>query len=405
MKAVQFDATPGKYLLTLLLGKLSKKPYLGPLACTKSGNVTEPKLPGDGWVKVRTRYGGICGSDLNVIFLNDSPSTSPFVSFPFVFGHEALGTISEKGKHVNGFSEGDRVIVNPLLSCLQRNIPRPCNNCLEGKYSLCENFAHGDLAPGISTGFCKDTGGSWGEYFVAHHSQLHHVPEYVPDEDIIFTDPLASALHPVLNHMPGDHEKILITGMGVIGLLMVAALRAMGSKCNITAMARYNFQGELALKYGADQVVYPGKELYEELRRISGGNLYHPIVGKKFMIGGFDKVFDCVASGSTLDTAMKFTKARGEMVVVGLASFPKKVDWSPVWFKEIRMDGSFYYYKNNQTGKKADPFELAMELIAEDRIDLSPLLTHIFPIEEYRKAIKVASDKSGYNSIKVLFRF
>ncbi|MCD4736771.1 MAG: alcohol dehydrogenase catalytic domain-containing protein [Bacteroidales bacterium] len=405
MKAVQFNATVPKYLSSLMLGKLNKNFFFGPLACTRFNETKEPELPDRKWVKIKTKYSGICGSDLNVIFLKDSPSTSPFVSFPFVFGHEVVGEITEAGNYVDNFEVGDRVVVNPLLSCIQRNIACPCQNCLDGNYSLCENFTKGSLSPGISIGFCKDTGGGWGDYFVAHQSQLFKVPDNVTDEQVVFTDPLASALHPVMKNMPKDDDKILIIGMGVIGLLMVAALRVLGSNCNITVLARYDFQGEIAKQYGADQVIYTKDDYYSKFRDVTGGFLYQPIIGKRFMIRGFDKVFDCVASDSTLDTAIKFTNAGGTMIVVGLASIPRKVDWTPVWFKEINIKGSFYYNEVENGEGKIHSFKKAFDMIVENKIDISPLLTHTFQLKDYRKAIKTASDKSKYQSIKVLFKF
>ena len=331
-------------------------------------------LPDENWVKIQTAFGGICGSDLNVIFLHDSPSMSPFCSFPFIFGHEAVGEIQEVGGNVEGFNAGDRVLVNPLLCCEQRNIDPRCPSCQREDLARCENFAEGSLSPASILGFCRDTGGSWGEYFVAHKSRLYKLPDNLTYEDAIFTDPLASALHPIMRNMPTDDENVLIIGAGIIGLFAVAGLRALGSKCGISVLAKYGFQAELAKKFGANNVLSYENDYYENLRKIVGGKLYKPILGERVMVGGFDKTFDCVASDSTLNTAMNFTDRGGTLVVVELATVPQKVDWSPAWFKELQIKGSFCYSVEEFEGNTTNSFIKAFELIQKCSFSFKTIL-------------------------------
>lgn len=407
MKAVVFDASVPKYLTTVILGTVRKDWYHSPLSCVSFKDIDSPELPDGNWVKIKTLYGGICGSDLNMIFLHDSPSTSPFVSFPFVIGHENLGVIVEKGSNVEGFELGDKVIADPLLSCNTRGVTKACPNCKNGYYSLCENITHPPLSPGISIGFCKDTGGSWGEYYVAHRSHLYHVPNVITDEEAIMVDPICSALHPVMTHFPEDNEKVLVVGSGVIGLLIVGCIRALGSQCHITVMAKYPFQAEMAQKMGADTIVRTkDKNYHDTLKNLTNASLHEPILGKRFVLGGFDKVFDCVGSSTTIDESLKFTKAKGTMILVGLASFPKKVDWTPVWFKELNVTGSMYYNtERRKDGKKETAYQIALDLLRNKKLDVKHMVTHRFKIEEYRKAISTAVNKKENNSLKVVFKF
>ena len=104
-------------------------------------DVPEPQLPGPEWVKIKTRYGGICGSDINAVFLNDSPTLTALISFPFTLGHENVGTIAEVGSGVDGYTPGDRVVVEPLLPCVTRGINPICEYCQRGEYALCQNIA------------------------------------------------------------------------------------------------------------------------------------------------------------------------------------------------------------------------------------------------------------------------
>ncbi len=102
------------------------------------------------------------GSDMNAVFLDFNPALARFVSFPFTLGHENVGVIAEVGQEVEGFSPGDRVVADPLLPCATRGIEPPCEFCQRGEFSLCQNFAEGDLSPGFGIGTCRDTGGSSG---------------------------------------------------------------------------------------------------------------------------------------------------------------------------------------------------------------------------------------------------
>ncbi len=407
MKSIVFNASLLKYITTMAAGSVYKDFYHSPLSCTSIREVPTPKLPNENWVKIKTLYGGICGSDLNLILLHDSPSTSPFVSFPFTIGHENLGVIAEKGKNVTDFDIGDKVVADPLLSCDTREISTPCLQCASGHYSLCENITKGCISPGISIGFCKDTGGSWGEYYVAHQSHLYKVPKNVSDEQAILIDPICSALHPVINNFPQNNEKVLVMGSGVIGLLTIACIRALDSTCDITLLARHTFQGEMASLLGANKVIYTRDSDYiDAFADITGASLYKPIMGKRFMLGGFDKVFDCVGSSSSIDHALNLTRAKGTMVLVGLASFPKKVDWTPIWFKELKITGSMYY--NNETlptGQTAPAYRIALDLMKEGKLNVGSLVTHTYSLDNYREAIKTAIDKKTNKTFKVAFKF
>ncbi|HWR60045.1 MAG TPA: alcohol dehydrogenase catalytic domain-containing protein [Clostridia bacterium] len=407
MRGIVFDGDVKRYAGTLLLGKVSKKLSYGGPACTGyRENIKEPELPGPDWVKVKTSFGGICGSDLNLVYLHDSPSASPFVSFPFVIGHENMGVIAETGSGVEGFEPGDRVIADPILSCRVRGIEEECESCRSGNPALCSNFTKGVLPPGMSIGSCRDTGGSWGEYYIAHKSQLIKLGDDIKGEAAVLVDAIASALHPVARNYPGDGEKVLVVGSGIIGLMVVACLRALGSKCSVTILAKHRFQGELAEKYGADNVVYTRDgDYYTAFAGITGGTLYKPIVGKRVMTGGFDRVFECVGSDISIDESLRFTKQGGTMVLIGLASAPRGVDWTPIWLKEIKLHGAYWCGTENLEGRTASTYNHTLRLIREGRLDVGPLVTHILDIKDYRKAIEIASEKGKYKSIKVLFGF
>lgn len=407
MRGIVFDGDVKKYVGTFLLGKVNKKLSYGGMTCTGyKDDIKEPGLPGQDWVRIRTKLGGICGSDLNLVYLHDSPSASPFVSFPFVIGHENMGVITEKGIGVEGFEVGDRVVADPILSCRVRGIEEECPSCSSGNAALCSNFTKGMLAPGMSIGSCRDTGGSWGEYYIAHKSQLIRLDDDIRDEDAALVDAIASAFHPVARNFPDDNETVLVVGSGIIGLMVVACLRALGSKCSITILARHKFQGELAEQYGADNVVYTRDgDYYSTFADITGGTLYKPIIGKRVMAGGFDRVFECVGSDLSIDESLRFTKQGGTMVLIGLASAPRGVDWTPIWLKEIKLHGAYWCSTESIEGNTASTYSHTLGLITSGKINTKPLVTHVLDIKDYKRAMEIASGKGKYKSIKVLFGF
>ena len=219
MKAICFAAPIPTYLATQVAGRLSDAWLVGPYACTRFADVATPELPNEHWVRIRTRLGGICGSDLAIVGLEASPSTSPFSSFPFVIGHENVGTIDQCGAAVRHFGVGDRVTVNPLLCCEARAITPACAACTAGHHSRCEHFTDGALPPGMFIGTTQSLGGSWGEYFVAHESQLVRVADSVSDAAAVMTEPLACCVHAVLGAKPEPEQQALVIGAGTMGLL------------------------------------------------------------------------------------------------------------------------------------------------------------------------------------------
>lgn len=407
MKALRFSGSIPRYATTKILGQGSNRAFWSELACLRLQDVEEPALPTDEWVRVRTRFGGICGSDISLVLLHSSTSTSPYTSFPFTVGHENTGRIAEVGSRVEGFAKRDRVVVDPLLPCRARGFTDLCPMCARGDYNLCRRFRDGSIAPGMLTGFCRDTGGSWSPAFVAHQSQLIAVPESVSDENAVLAEPFAVALHAVLRNRPADDETVLIIGSGVIGLCTVAALRAIGSKARILITARHPFQLEMAQRLGADEVIRPkqGAAFYQQVAELTGATVHKPIIGKEVVSGGADFVFECVGSSTTVDDALRLTAPGGKMVLVGLAGAPKGVDWTPIWLSEVRVHGSFCYAVESFEGRSVTTMKLAIDMMSDGRVDLSPLLTHTFALREYREALETVTSKGKSGVIKAVFAF
>src|SRR5262249_40639295 len=159
-------------------------------------------------------------------------------SFPFTFGHEVVGTVTEVGTEVRAVKIGDRVVIEPALHCGVRSIDPPCEPCIQGHYGNCTNVLRGDIAPGVQTGYCRDTGGGWSSSLVAHEVQLHRVPKQVLDEAAVLLEPFSCALHSVLQALAlhsSKLENILLIGSGTMGLLTLAALKAVAAPARVFA--------------------------------------------------------------------------------------------------------------------------------------------------------------------------
>lgn len=354
---------------------------------------------------MKVRYGGICGTEMNIILSHINPTLSAFVSLPLTLGHENVGTIAELGSQVKGFREGERVVVEPTLGCQVRGFTDLCPACQRGDTGLCERFAEGKIASGLFTGVCPDTGGSWSPYLVAHTSQLFKVPPAANDENGLLVEPFSVALHAVLRNYPQDEETVLIIGAGVIGICMVVALRSLGSKARVIVLAKYPFQEEVVKRYGANQVIHLGRDYWQELAQALGATIRQPLLGKPVVIGGANIVYDCVGNGTSLDDSLHFTCSGGKMVLVGGAGIPKGVDWTPIWLNEIDIMGSWLYGMESYRGERIRTFQLALNLMAQGKVDLAPLATHKFQLADYKRALAAVTNKGKSEVIKAVFAF
>jgi L-iditol 2-dehydrogenase len=406
LKALQFNYRPARYVLCKTIGKIFPSLYWhSRLSCLSYPDVPEPQLPEEQWVRIKVKYGGICGSDMNLIFLNNSPTTSPFASFPFTIGHEFVGVITEVGSKVKTLAPGDRVVTDPVLSCATRGIQEPCPSCQRGDFSLCNNKTDGDVSPGLLIGSCRDTGGSWSSILVAHQSQVFKLPHEVDDLNGVMVEPFSCALHSVLRNLPQADDTVFIIGAGVIGICVVAAIRSLNIPCRIVVLGKHPFQSELATRFGADEVIHlsRGNDYLQDTASSLSARLLQPLFGSPVVQGGADITFECVGNSRSINDALRFTKSGGKVVLLGLTGILDKIDWTTVWLNELTIKGSFAYGQEDYNGRKRRTHEISLDLMKEGKVDLSTLITHRFSLENYKKALSVVSNKSHEAAMKVVF--
>lgn len=414
MKALLYGVNPLGWATCRLLRRLWPGCLLSRLNGLCLRDVPPPELPADDWVRCRTVLGGICGSDLGILLQRQPPDSflQSFSSLPAIMGHENLAVVDKLGSAVNPKWLGKRVCVDPALSCRPRGIEPPCRACAAGNFGACENFsADGEgrsgLPPGACLGFCAPVGGSWSESFVAHVSQLVEVPPELTDELAILTDPLACSLHCVGRADLAAAKNVLVYGAGILGLGAVWGLRAAGYDGRIDVIARHAHQAERADRLGASEVLCPPpdkRRRFELLAERTGGRVTRARFGSYMLSGGYDVVFECIGSRGTIEQALKWTRSRGQMVMVGMGH-GRGADMTAIWFGELTVVGSSGRGEEDFRGRKIHTYRMAHELMLSGAAELRPLLTHTFALADYKAALKAAIDKGAHRSVKVAFRF
>jgi (R,R)-butanediol dehydrogenase/meso-butanediol dehydrogenase/diacetyl reductase len=403
MKALLLNLDPLRFVALQALRPLSNKfCYRGPFSTVKLADIPEPSLPSPQWVKIKTRLCGVCGSDINLMFMKDSPSAMPFTSFPCVPGHEFCGDVVEAGAEVKNVREGDLVTVVPALNCETRGIKPLCRSCASGSTANCENFAEGAFSPGMFIGICKDINGGFAEYVVAHRSQVHVVPSGVAPESATLTEPLAVGLQAVLDNKPADTDKVLVIGGGVIGSMVVKCIRGLDIGCDITVVEPSAFAAEYVKQCGANRTIKGG--IIDAAVEITGGRAYKPVLGERVVMGGFEKVYDTVGHADTLNKALRVTATNGTLSVIGIGK-EVKLDLTTLWLKLQTVKGCYGYRYNNIAGVKKHAFEMSLDLMASKKIRVDDMLTHKFPLEKYKEMIEVNLNKEAKRAIKTAVSF
>jgi len=358
--------------------------YLAARASLPSGalalhDIRPPKLPGAGWVPVQPRLAGICGSDQALLAGKASLHLAALTSTPFVPGHEIVGT-----------ANGTRVVVQPALGCQVRGLDPPCPECAQGLPALCRHTTAGHVSAGLQTGYCRDCGGGWSEGLVAHESQLHAVPGDLPDEDAVLVEPLACAMHAaaVADVQPG--ESVAVIGAGTIGLLTVAALRERTPSATVLCVAKHRGQEGAARRFGADDVCPPDR-LHIAGAHITGARRLVGPQGRELLLGGFDRVLDCVGTGASLEQAITVTRPRGRVALVGMPG-ELKADLAAAWLRELDIRGAYGYEHD---------FPAAIGFAKALRP--GRLIDRGWPLRSFKKALEQAPRAAREGRVKTVF--
>ena len=388
MKALEFSRKPARYAAAMIAGALrpGAGASVGPL---RLRDLDEPEVPADGWVTLRPRLAGICGSDLSTIDGHSSRYFEPIVSFPFVPGHEVVGDLDD----------GTRAVLVPVLHCEVRGITTPCPGCASGDVNRCERIAFGHLEPGLQSGFCESTGGGWSEAMVAHPAQLVPVPDELSDEAAVMVEPTACAVHAAnaaAAHHDGDGPVVVI-GAGTLGLLTIAAVSdALPDGTPIMTGGKYAHQKRLATELGATTVVSPDElngavRLATRSMKLAKDHSGSSPTGGQ-LTGGAPVVVDCVGSEASLAQALEVVAPGGTVLVVGMPA-TVSLDLTGLWHREVALRGVYAY--------RREDFDAALRLVASK--DLGRLVSATYPLSRYEDAIVHAADAGRRGAVKIAF--
>ncbi len=365
----------------------------------------EPDLPGPRWVKIRSVLSGISLMDESLVVSHDPACFGAFLTFPFVPGNENVGIITETGKEVKGLELGERVVVDPLLSCVPRGIKQLCPGCSAGEPTHCTNFAVGLPGPGLLIGGCRDTGGGWGDYFVAHESQLRVLPHNLETDHAVMVPELVRALKAVLKHPPAPNDRVIVVGAGPLGLLTLLVLRALGHYPPLAVVTEHAFEADMARRLTNARVVLshgPGTA-YDEVAEFVGGKVQYPSTGRITLAGGADLIYETTGSKEHIEEALRFAGEGKRAVLMGLKDVTG-FDLTPLWLKGVKLEGVGFSGTAIYEGTERNLFDVAMDVVQRKDLSLGDMVTHRFKQEEYRKAFSAIENRHSGKTLKVLFQ-
>ncbi|MBP7241841.1 L-idonate 5-dehydrogenase [Amaricoccus sp.] len=321
---------------------------------------------GPGEVEVAVEAGGICGSDLH--YYHHGGFGAVRLKEPMILGHEVAGRVTALGPGVDGIAVGDRVAVSPSRPC------GACAFCLEGLPNQCLNMRfYGSAMP------FPHIQGAFRERLVALASQCHKVADGVAIGEAALAEPFAVTLHAVARAGSLLDRRVLVTGCGPIGALAIIAARAHGAR-EIVATDVSDTVLAFAARIGADRTINVATD--PDSLAAYGANK-----------GSFDVQFEASGNAAAIRSGLDVLRPRGVLVQLGLGgdiAIPQNL----VVAKEVDIRGTFRFHSE---------FALAVDFINRRRVDLKPLLTGSYPLEDAVTAFEVAGDRS--RSMKVQLSF
>jgi L-idonate 5-dehydrogenase len=327
----------------------------------------EPETMGAGQVTVAIKAGGICGSDMH--YYRHGGFGTVRLKEPMVLGHEVAGEVVAVSPDVTRVRPGDRVAVNPSRPCAH------CRYCLEGLPNHCEEMRfYGSAMP------FPHIQGAFRELLVCDSTQCEVVSASISFEELALCEPLSVVLHGVNRVGPLLGKRVLVTGTGPIGTLVVAAARHFGAR-EIVATDVMPEPLAVASRMGADRTIDVAAKP-EDLAAYGAGK------------GTFDVLFECSGNEHALRSAIATMRPRGTILQLGLAGSDIPVPINTIVAKELAVLGSFRFHAE---------FGLAAELIGSGRIDFKPLLTRTYRVEDAVQAFEAAGDRRSAMKVHLAF--
>ncbi|MFV0361828.1 MAG: PfkB family carbohydrate kinase [Suipraeoptans sp.] len=312
--------------------------------------VRDTEMPGcpAGYVKLKVEYCGVCGSDVHIYSIGEP--AFPDI-YPFILGHEFAGTVVEIGEGVTDLVIGDRVAVEPGITCGK------CEWCRKGKYNLCKNIKF--LSAPREHGAMRN--------YISHPADLcFKLPDHVSSMEGALVEPLAVGVHAVQKSGIQMGNTAAVLGTGCIGLNTIMALKAEGIN-NIIVCDLFDIRLEKALEVGAEHGINSKKkDLIEEVLKLTGGI-------------GVDFVFETAGNAATAEQAIHMVKRGGTIMQVGNIQGQTTLGLQPLIDKEITVQTSFRY---------RNVYPVAIDAIASGRIDVKGIVSSVYSLDDTMQAFE-----------------
>lgn len=403
MKALLANYSLGREVWDRFKSKFRKQTEGSHAVSIELANVPEPSLAGPYWVKIRSILSGISGMEEGLLLRHDPSVFAPFLSFPFIPGNELMGIVTDMGDKVEGIELGQRVVVNPLLSCVPRGIAPLCPSCSRGEPSACRNFAKGSIGSGVAIGACADTGGGWGDEVLAHSSQVRAIPPSVESEQAVLVPEFTRAVRAVLQFPPKPGDRVIVMGAGSLGLLTIIALQRLGYNPDLMVVAEHAFEAELVRSMSNATVVmaHAAGSSYEDVAAWTRGAVRYPEAGRLTLEGGADLVYETTGIQERMEDAVRFTGERQQLVLMN-PSQTLGFDMAPIWLKGVRMQGTLFSGTESYQGQTRETFDIALDLAAASGLPFGDLITHRFKMEDFRQGLSALADRGASKAVKVV---
>ena len=299
-------------------------------------------------VLIKVSKSAICGTDLHIYLWDEWAQRT--IPVGLTIGHEYVGHVAGVGSEVSEFKVGERVTGEGHIACGH------CRNCRRGRQHICET----------TVGVGVNINGSFAEYVKIPSTNVMKINEKIPDEILAIMDPFGNATHTALS-FPIIGEDVLVTGAGLIGSMAVNVARFAGARF-VVATETSEYRADLARKMGATRVVNPMKENLREVMDELG------------MIG-FDIGLECSGAPAAFNQLVEHMYNSGKISLLGILPSSTTVDWNRIIFKGLTMKGIY--------GREMYETWYHMEQMLLSGLDLSPIITHRFGIDDFQKGFDV----------------
>ncbi len=320
---------------------------------------TDKPSPASNEVLVKVKNIGICGSDIHAFH-----GKHPFMSFPIRLGHEMSGEIVELGSDVKNLKVGELMTMMPQIFC------KHCGPCKDGRYNICDT---------IKVIGCQTPGAAC-EYFTVPAELVKTIPSGLDAQLAATVEPAAVGVHAV--RIPGSVKglNVVVMGAGTIGNVTAQAALAEGAK-SVLITDLSDFRLELAKKCGITHTANTSKVSMQEA------------VDKAFAGEKADVFFECVGIGATVNSAIETIKKGGSIVIVGVYGYSPEINLALIQDREINILGTLMYIEKD--------FQDAIDYMAAGKINMKPLISKVFPFEDYQKAFEYIEENKD-ESVKVM---